>query len=297
MKNVIKLPQFSTQKELFAYLRKNADKIITQKRSLPTTSDDLDFGYSIIEATKRFSSKRKQIQQQDGGEDTPQELQVEVIANVSGWCDSQMDVMIKDNWNKSINDLGASGQKLIYHLKNHEYSTDSIVGKDPNLYTKDIDLSMFNFKSDIKKAQALLMSSTVCEDYDCKTFQLYEDEQIKQHSIGLQYIKIFMCINSTEEEDAMYKENWDKYYPQVINKDRVDSKGFFWAVTESKILEVSVVLYGSNELTPVLTTSQPTDDTEGEPGKTTPQQPSQKSEAAVKEINWDKVSEHISTFI
>jgi hypothetical protein len=43
--------------------------------------------------------------------------------------------------------------------------------------------------SDIKKAQALMMSSTVCKKYDEKAFYLYEDHEIKQHSIGLQYVK------------------------------------------------------------------------------------------------------------
>jgi hypothetical protein len=58
-----------------------------------------------------------------------------------------------------------------------------------------------------------MMSSTVMKDYDEKAYFLYRDKQIKQHSIGLQYIKIYLCIDSVEEEDSMYKENWDKYYP------------------------------------------------------------------------------------
>lgn len=265
----IKIPEFGTKGELFSYLRSNEKKLIAQKKSLPIKSDDLEFGYSIIKDSVKPGTKAAPLQM----DEMEGELKVEVIANMSGWCDSYMDVMVKDNWNKSINDLGASGQKLVYHLKNHGYSTDSIVGRDPELFTKDIDLSIFNFKSDIKKAQGLLMSSIVCEDYDCKTFKLYRDKQVKQHSIGLRYVKIYLCIDSTEEEDAMYKENWDKYYAGVINKDKVDSKGYFWAVTESMILEVSVVLFGANELTPVLTTSSPEDDTEMEPSKDTPQQP------------------------
>jgi DNA-directed RNA polymerase subunit RPC12/RpoP len=253
-RNVVRIPSFANQKDLFSYLRKNADKIIGQKKALPTITDDLDFGYSINQQVKTFSKKDNSSSAPD-----PQvadgELPVDIIANMSGWCDSYMDVMVKDNWNKSISDVGASGQKLIYHLKNHgtgyQYTTDSIIGKDPMLFVKMVDLSQFNFKSDIKKAQGLMMSSIVVREYDEKAYCLYRDKQIKQHSIGLQYIKIYLCINSTEEEDTMYKENWDKYYPQVINKDKVDSKGFFWAVTESRILEVSAVLFGANELTPV----------------------------------------------
>ena len=34
------------------------------------------------------------------------------------------------------------------------------------------------------------------------------------------------------------KENWDKYYPEIINKDVADSMGYFWAVTTAKIMRV-----------------------------------------------------------
>lgn len=264
MKNLI--PQFKSQDELFSYLRGNKSKLIAQKRALPTTSDNLEFGYSTVHNAKKFSTTKaaKEVANEVEGE-----LQVDVIGNLAGWCDSQMDVMIKDSWNKSINDLGASGQKLFYHLKDHNYCLDAIVGKNASLYTKDIDLSAFNISTDLKKAQALVMSSTVCEDYDSKVYNLYEDGQIKQHSIGLQYINILLCLNSKNEEDATEKKNWDKYYPQVINKDKVDNAGYFWAVTEAKILEVSAVLWGANELTPVLSTSQPSQDTEPQPQKST----------------------------
>jgi hypothetical protein len=294
-KNIIPIPELATKTELFAYLRKNADKIIGLKKAFPTTSDDLDFGYSISEPVKAASGKKDDP---TGTEEQPMivegELPVDIIANVSGWCDSHMDVMVKDNWNKSINDVGASGQKLIYHLKNHgtyyQYTTDAIIGKNPSLFTKMIDLSQFNFQSDIKKAQALMMSSTVCKEYDEKAYFLYRDKQIKQHSIGLQYIKIYLCLDSSEEEDAMYKENWDKYYPQVINKDKVDSKGYFWAVTESRILEVSAVLFGSNELTPVDSS-----------GKSTPFQPSLGTEEKPQEshvkagVDLDKITKFLTT--
>jgi hypothetical protein len=297
-KNIVRIPEFSTQKELFAYLRKNANKIIADKKAFPTTSDDLEFGYSISNPVKtdKPTGATKDAGSTEDDQIIDGQLPVDIIANMSGWCDSHMDVMIKDNWNKSINDVGASGQKLIYHLKNHgtfyQYTTDAVIGKDPTLFVKMIDLSQFAFSSDIKKAQALMMSSTVMKDYDEKAYFLYRDKQIKQHSIGLQYIKIYLCIDSTEEEDSMYKENWDKYYPQVINKDKVDSKGYFWAVTESRILEVSAVLFGSNELTPVDSTGkstpfQPLDDTEEKPHE----------EKVAKGVDWDKLANHLSKTI
>jgi hypothetical protein len=45
---------------------------------------------------------------------------------------------------------------------------------------------------------------------------------------------------------------WNKYYKDIINKEFVDEYGFFWVVNEIKLLEVSAVLFGANELTPTL---------------------------------------------
>ena len=182
------LPEFGTKAELFAHLRENVKSIIAQKKAFPTTSDDLDFGYSLKTEALTFVGKsniKKANEEEEQDLSTLSELSVDVIGNLAGWCDSYMDVMIKDNWKKSISDAGASGEKLVYHLKDHIYTTSAIVGKDVSLYVKDIDLSRFNITTDLKKAQALMMSSTVVKEYDSKTFMLYRDKQVKQHSIGL----------------------------------------------------------------------------------------------------------------
>lgn len=283
----IALTDYASKSELFAYLRKNEGIVIAQKRAFPIMTDDLDFGYNILSEVVPFASKATGT-----AAENPNELKVDIIGNLSGWCDSYMDVMIKDNWNKSISDLGASGQKLVYHLKNHDYSTDSIVGKDATLYSKMIDLSIFNLTTDVKKAQALMMSSTVMREYDSKCFMLYRDKQVKQHSIGLQYIKIFMCMDSEEPEDAQYKENWDKYYPDVINKEKVNKSGYFFAVTESKIIEVSVVLFGANELTPVESMEGKAEDTPIEPPVGTQSEPLKTEEPIM--CRWEKMAAQLT---
>jgi hypothetical protein len=66
-------------------------------------------------------------------------------------------------------------------------------------------------------------------------------------------VSLFLCIN--DEENADKFKNWNTYFPNVINKDVAVESGYFFAVTEVKLLEVSAVLWGSNELTPVLSTT------------------------------------------
>lgn len=239
----VAIPEFATKSALFDYLKTNEGKIVKTKKSMPINSDIFEWGTLPV--------NERQTVKEDGSALSPNEIEVNAIANLSGWCDTYFDVMIKDNWKKTISD-----KSIVYHLKNHKYSTDDIVGKDAELYVKNFDLSYFGIESDVTKAQALMMRSIVSKEYDPKTYMLYRDGQIKQHSIGLRYINIKLCLDSPSEEDAEYKKNWDKYYPDVINKDKVDAYGFFWAVTESKILENSCVLFGANENTPVYSTSQ-----------------------------------------
>lgn len=239
----VTIPTFATKAETFAYLRTNEKSLIKQKTSLPIKSDIYDFGCLPI--------NEKQTVKEDGTALNPNEIEVNSIANLSGWCDSYMDVMIKDSWKNTI-----TSKAIVYHLKNHRYSTDDIVGKDPELYSKMFDVSYFGIESDVVKAQALMMRSIVSKEYDEKTFYLYKDNQIKQHSIGLRYVIIKLCYDSEMEDDKQYKENWDKYYPQVINKDLVDKYGYFFAVVEAKILENSCVLFGANENTGVYSTSE-----------------------------------------
>lgn len=239
----VDIPEFKTKSELHSYLRSNVDKLIKQKKSLPIKSDIFDWGCLPID--------RKTTIKDDGNDMEPDEIEVNNIANLSGWCDSYMDVCIKDCWNKTIKD-----KSIVYHLKNHDYSTDDIVGKDAELYTKMFALSYFGIESDIDKAQALMMRSIVPKEYDKKTYYLYRDNQIKQHSIGYWIIQMKLCIDSELDEDSSYKANWDKYYPMVINKDKVDKYGYFWALTEIRILENSCVLFGANEHTGNYSTSE-----------------------------------------
>ena len=256
------IPENLKGNALFSYLKSNKKSIIAKKCSSQIKSDDGDnepFTYGCLEIRandkKRIGAKvEKSIAIKEDLSDD--ELGVDAIANMAGWCDSYMDVLIPDCWNRTISEKGASNKQLIYHLKNHTYSTDAIVGGDVKMSSKYIDLNLFNIESDLKQGQALIGSSIVRKKYDSKCFHLYSDDEVKQHSIGLRYLKIYLCVNSDDDEYKTEKENWEKYHKYVINKDKVDGRGYFFAVTEIKLIEYSAVLYGANELTTVQGTSK-----------------------------------------
>lgn len=255
-------PEFKSQNELFSHLKSNRKQIIAQKCSMPIKSDDGDneaFEYGCLEIRANDKSRvGSNVTKSIGVKETlkDDELEADVVANMAGWCDSYMDVLIPNCWDRTIKEKGASNKQLIYHLKNHWSNTDSIIGGNVQMSSKYIDLAQFNIESDLKQGQALIGSSLVKKKYDSKCFHLYSDDEIKQHSIGLRYIQIKLCMNSNEEEYKYEKENWDEYIKYVINKDKVEGRGYFWAITEIKLLEYSAVLYGANELTTVQATSK-----------------------------------------
>ena len=88
-------------------------------------------------------------------------------------------------------------------------------------------------------------------------FERYKNKKVKNHSVGMQYVKLMLAINS--DDYPTEKEIWDKYYPAIANKKAADDAGFFWAIKEAKALEGSAVPLGSNFATPTL-----------EPDNTTP---------------------------
>ena len=83
-------------------------------------------------------------------------------------------------------------------------------------------------------------------------FKQYANGWVKNHSVGMRYVKIDLAINSESELDKDEKALWDKYYPIVANKEVADERGYFWIVSEAKVIEGSAVVMGSNSATPTL---------------------------------------------
>ena len=81
-------------------------------------------------------------------------------------------------------------------------------------------------------------------------FQQYSEGFVNNHSVGMQYVKIALAIN--DEDYPEEKETWNKYINKVANQETAIEKGYFWAVTEAKLIEGSAVVLGSNPITPTL---------------------------------------------
>lgn len=244
------IPQFVTQKETFDYLRANKKKIIAEKCFKPKKFVS-DYPLAHVAVSKSYAQKASApipvIEIEDGT------VNVGVVGNTFYWCDDQLDVLFKGCADKTVKEIGPKGKDLIYHLKDHKTSTDDKIGYLNDIYEKDFALSDLGLKMQ-GNTTCLVFDSLVKEALCSSLYIQYIDKKVKQHSIGLQYVKIFMCIN--DPNDSEHFANWNKYFQFVINKEVITSVGYFWAVTEIKLYEVSAVLWGSNELTPTLEDTQ-----------------------------------------
>jgi hypothetical protein len=78
----------------------------------------------------------------------------------------------------------------------------------------------------------------------------YRKGFVKNHSVGMRYMKLSLCIN--DENSGSEFDAWNKYRPEIVNGNLADEKGYFFAVTEAQVIEGSAVPKGSNFVTPTL---------------------------------------------
>ena len=171
-------------------------------------------------------------------------LERTIVGNTYLWMDSHDDIHAKGCFSKSIKE-----NKNIFHLHDHEFKVTAKVGEPLKVYEKEIawkDLGVENSGM----TQALFMDTEIMKEYNSQVFNEYKNNKINQHSVGMMYVKIDLAVNDEAYEDE-YKV-WLDNLDAVGNKDYVEEKGYFWLVREAKLIEISAVLMGSNELTPTM---------------------------------------------
>jgi hypothetical protein len=244
---MIKIPAGLTGKKLLDFIVANKASLIKQKCAFPIKSDPNGYPYTV----KKSSIKTDATKAGDQSVviDDNNELNIVAIANAANWIDSQMDMLLPDCWKKTIKESGPQGKNRIYHLKNHMQNTDGVIGRPTALYSQDYSLTDLGIDK-VGTTQCLVMESAVMESLDDKCYDMYVAKMINQHSIGLQYVKLDLAVNDPNFPAEF--DIWNKYFAQAINKDIATSCGYFWVVYEIKLLEVSAVLWGANELTPCI---------------------------------------------
>lgn len=237
------IPEFKTKTELFDFLVENKSTLINQKKAAVKHADA--FSYLMHPSNdKTYSTKAEQVIGSDANK-----LFVRAVINTTGILDSHSDVHIKGLWKKSLSEATEN-----YLCAEHDFSFKGIVSDEVEAYTKSMSFKSLGFSQWDANTEALIYDSIIHKDRNPYMFEQYAKRRVKNHSVGMRYVKMYLCINYKEYRDEY--ENWEKYIENVVNRDAAEDKGYFWAVTEAKNIEGSPVVKGSNFVTPTLITQE-----------------------------------------
>lgn len=256
---MIELPEFETQKETFDFLVKNENTIFAQKKAELKQADG--FGYNHVLS---MNKSVKAVKANNPIINPPDVLNVKAIINTTNFMDSHKDVHLPGIWNKSLQD----NSDLIF-LQEHKWAFDKIMadGGDLDAFTRNYSWKDLGFDYD-GMTEALVFDAAIRKDRNEFMWDQYSKGWVKNHSVGMRYVKMVTCIND-EDYGAQY-EAWQKYRPDVVNGDEADQFGYFWAIKEAKAVEGSAVPKGSNIATPTLENNMKAETQEEEPVETTP---------------------------
>ena len=249
--------QFNTKADMYAALKERKDEIISLKKAVVKTTDEIPHKLKKTEATKSLIPA-KELEYGD---------YVYPVINTTNYMDSHDDVHIPGIWNKSVKEQAGRTHLLI----NHDLSIGKVISYPSQVEPMVKVMKWSDLGANIEgQTEALIFKAKLTHKSNKDAFNIYKDGEPVQHSVRMQYVKMELAINDKNSEEEF--EAWEKYYPMIANKDRADEQGYFFAVTEAKIFkEGSMVLSGSNEMTPTLYDIEPEQSTQKNEPRTSTQ--------------------------
>lgn len=232
--------KFQSKEELFKFLKDNEKQLISQKKFEMKKADAVFYVVHSVNEKDEAEKAADNVQYLLSKD----KIIVRVVINTTKLFDSHNDVHIDGLWKKSIKEL-----KSIYHLQEHQMKFDHVISDEVKASTKKMTWKELGIDLE-GQTEALIFDSEIEKARNPFMFEQYARGYVKNHSVGMRYVQLFLCVNSDEAYYTSEKANWDKYIDEVANKSEAEAIGYFWAVTEAKLVEGSAVLMGSNWATP-----------------------------------------------
>lgn len=235
------IPDFSNKKEMLDFLVANKEILMTQKKSVIKYADSVDSPTFLAYEGIEVISKNEVLSE------NADEIQVKAVINTTNILDSHGDVHIKGLWNKSLKE-----NKRIMHIQEHDSSSfNKIIASGEDLQASVKTMTWKSLGYDMEgSTQALIFDSNVKLSRNPFMFSQYKSGFVNNHSVGMRYVKMELAVNDKDYEKE--KSIFDKYIPEVVNRKEAEDAGFFWVVTEAKVIEGSAVPLGSNPITPTI---------------------------------------------
>lgn len=239
---MITIPNFDNSVDLFDWLIENKSALTAQKKASIKYADAISHSCPLV-------SDKGEVIKSDTVPPSATKLKVRSIINTTKLLDSHGDVHIDQLWNKSLKET-----KDNYLVNQHNFSFEGIISDSVHAFVKQMSWAELGYAGWEGNTQALVYDSVISKEDSPFMFEKYRTGKVRQHSVGMRYVKIAMAINDTRYPDE--KAVWDKYIDEIANKSDAEALGYFWAVTEAKNIEGSAVVKGSNFVTPTQSVSQ-----------------------------------------
>ncbi len=233
--------EFASKEDLFKALRENKSILIAQKKMITKESDSTIHYVEIEKPEKEEASKEESVTVPDVNK-----LKAKLAINTTNLMDSHSDVHFDGTWNKS-----AKEQKNVLLLQEHQMKFGAIISDNVVVSVKKMTWKSLGFDFE-GSTEVLVFDTEIDKSRNEFMFDQYNKGYVKEHSVGMRYVKLDLAINSESKWDEEEKAVWDKYIDKIVNKEVAENQGYFWAVTEAKIVEGSAVVKGSNYATPVI---------------------------------------------
>lgn len=233
---------FETKEDLFKALAQNESFIHDAKKSQVYKS--FEKGLQVISDQKTIE---KAFESQEKGIKFDSDYYYFVV-NSANYLDGHNDMHADGNWNKSAKDQ----QGKVYLVWHHDFS------KTENIITFPEDIEMFTAKVAWSLLGKKYDGETYCLIYKVKKDKIVNENVAKwlkegrklQLSVRMLYMKIETAFNSDDPDYMKQTENYEKYYPLIVNKDEFKEIEYFFIVKEAKnVMESSLLPFGSNSAT------------------------------------------------
>jgi len=270
---------FSSKEEMYKALKDNKSKIISLKTSTIKNSEGISF--KTINDVQKIKDNSGDEQKGDPGKiDGVESGYIYPVINSTNIMDSHKDVHFDGIWDKSISEQKGK----IFYAINHKLEIGSIIAypKDVEAFTRT--LKFRDLGKDVDGETQALIYKVKMQDYANEDARKTIEAKLPaQNSVRMQYVKIEMGIDSDNPDYKEEKAFYDKHIASIVNREEVSKDGYFFGVAEAKIYkEGSLVLFGSNSVTPVLHASEPEKSTRE---KTDAELEAEKSLQEQKELN------------
>ena len=175
------IPKFASHTDLkdFIATKLNGDKkkLYSLKKAAVKLAEPITYVHPTNEKIKQNANKG---------------LQVRAIINTSNILDSHGDVHIPGLWTKSIKE-----NKNFLHLQEHKQNFSHVISQEGTMSAKTIAWSELGFDYE-GETQALVFDSDLTNSDNEYMVNLYKKGKVNQHSVGMQYVKMLIAVDSEE---------------------------------------------------------------------------------------------------